>query len=120
MTSIFTPEWYYFGCGCSAGHFTFARGMRHTAHNPIDKFDGILAPFDTDEQFIAAGVIRLPHLGLSALSFWDRTIDSRPGSNSSIFAPSNSCDARAILLGAARYFPEVYARWPSINIRSVT
>jgi hypothetical protein len=110
------PEWFYFGCYREAGHYVWGRGMHSFGTHPLNHFDGILAPQDTNEQFIGC-LSRLGSLGLTALGFWDNTVDKRPKSNSVIFCPSTIAEPTTILLGAQRYFPEVFARWPGITVR---
>lgn len=114
----FAPDWYFFGCWNSAGHHCHKAGGRQIYCEEIHRFDGVLCPVDTTEQFVAC-LSRIGNLGLTALAFWDRTVDKRPGSNSIIFAPSLTCDGRTLLLGAAKYFPVPYARWDrGITVRA--
>lgn len=115
------PEWLYFGCKDpqQAGHHLYAQDMcpPHKHWAALTSFDGMLAPQDTQEPFVGV-MTRLGGWGLTALAFWDPTGDKRPGSNSIIFAPTLTCDGRTLLMGAQRFFPTVYDRWPGITVRA--
>ena len=50
---------------------------------------------------------------MTALSFWDYSVDKRGGSNSIIFAPSLTISPEDILSEAQRRFPQVFARLPA-------
>ena len=63
-----------------------------------------------------AALSRLGGWGVSALSFWDRTGDSRPGSNSTFFAPGLTISAEDIVAGSKRLFPQVWARLPEVRL----
>lgn len=110
-------RWYYFGCWAQAGHFLFTEGMRYPLfsdkEHSLTKFDGLLAPQGIRTPYIAT-VSRLGGWGYSALSFWDNSVDTRPGSNSIIFAPSLSVSYDGIMKGFQRYFPEVWSRVGSL------
>src|SRR5579862_26022 len=87
---------FYFGPWDQAGHYMRSddhppqdlEGWRAVSHftytNPWGRsIDGSLAPPDTHME----GFARVHHKdGWTALSFWDRTIDSRPGSHSTYLA----------------------------------
>lgn len=116
MSKPFNPDWYYFGCWDGLGHNVYRRHGELIREPLLEGFDGRLCPLDTDQQFLAC-FSRLGNLGLSALAFWDRTGDRRPGSNSIIFAPSLICDPRTMVDGAHVFFPVPYARWTTLKMR---
>jgi hypothetical protein len=58
------------------------------------------------------GVAQLHHKdGWTALAFWDRSVDSRPGSHSTFFTEGTH-DFTAMVEICKRDFPEVWARYP--------
>lgn len=76
---------YYFGPIRQAGHYLWLSEHRKSCDiletNPWKyKLDGKLAPSDNNEK---EGEALIHHKeGWTALSFWDRTVDKRGGSNS--------------------------------------
>lgn len=109
---------YYFGCIDQPGHYMFSspksyslEDRRRTADfaytNPWGtKIDGGLC--SVGQQF--EGWANLHHKdGWTALSFWDRSVDDRPGCNSNFLAEGDfSFDD---MLSLARiHFPEVVNR----------
>lgn len=64
------------------------------------------------EYTYAAPLSRLGGWNLSALSWWDRSQDTHPGSNSTIFAPGLTITAEEMLTEAQRRFPWVFSRLP--------
>lgn len=106
-------RWLYFGCNGGAGHYLFEQGM-FRANESIRQcnFDGLLAPQDSKLPYVAA-VSRLGGWGMTALSFWDYSVDKRGGSNSIIFAPSLTISPDDLLIEAQRRFPQVFARLPA-------
>lgn len=110
------PDWFYFGCYHRPGHYVFKRGMTSVYVAPwerLGRFDGMLAPPDSAEGYVAT-LSRLGGWGLSAVAFWDYTVDTRGGCNSIFFAPSLTAAPQEILDGARAAFPEVWARLPTI------
>lgn len=110
--------WLYFGCHEESGHFLWRPGMaRHPySERALAYFDGRLAPQDDTTPYV--GVIsHLGGWGVTALSFWDYTIDKRPGSNSNVFAPSLIVSPELLLKGFKQNFPEVWRRLPSFRLR---
>lgn len=111
-------SWRYFGCGSESGHYLFDphRGRfwpEHAIDRRLAKFDGVLPPCPEPRACdYRASFNRLGALGYSALSWWDRTVDTRPASNSTIFAPSLKIPAEEMLAEAPRWFPWVFKRLP--------
>lgn len=102
----------YFGCHDGAGHYLHEPGMvRCHGINQPRNFDGLLAPQDSTKPYIAA-VSRLEGWGMSALSFWDYSVDKRPGSNSIFFFTSLDISPDDMLAVAKKRFPSVFARLP--------
>jgi hypothetical protein len=112
-------QWLYFGCHQRAGHYVFAEGMR--SYNPpydsfmrkLEYFDGKLPPQGDPTPYIAT-VSRLEGWGLTALAFWDYSVDSRGGCNSVVFAPSLTITPEELLAEAQKRFPQVFQRLPQI------
>jgi hypothetical protein len=111
----------YFGCWRESGHYLFHPGMRSVRHTddiklPWDRYDAVLAPTTQpggygNEQ--KEGICALHHKdGWTALAFWDRSVDSRPGSNSIIFAQEELEFDQMVNLFKTT-FPAVYVRCTS-------
>jgi hypothetical protein len=107
-------EWLYFGCHRGPGHYVFRQGMgsyRSYDVRDLSRFDGMLPPQGDATGYIAT-VSRLEGWGLSALAFWDYSVDKRGGCNSIVFAPSLTITPEALLAEAQTRFPEVFGRLP--------
>lgn len=106
-------KWIYFGCLHGPGHYAFTEGMRSHRWDGRDiaRFDGILPPQDDAAPYIAT-VSRLEGWGLSALAFWDYSVDKRGGCNSIVFAPSLTITPDELLAEAQTRFPQVFGRLP--------
>lgn len=114
MTAMRDQDWMYFGCRSSggAGHYLSSpRGDAPRQWDRLNTFDGKLAPQPERELYLAA-LSRLGGWNLSALSWWDRSVDRRGQSNSIIFAPSLDIAPDTMLAEAQRIFPWVFARLP--------
>lgn len=101
---------YYFGCIGGSGHYMFhASGSPRLSYfqQPWQKLDGGLQPTGQQVQ----GPALLHHKdGWTALCFWDRSVDGRPGSNSNFLSTGNHTFEEMIEL-AKKYFPMVMARF---------
>jgi hypothetical protein len=109
-------EWLYFGCHREPGHYVFQEGMRfyHRSYGSgrdLSRFDGLLPPQDSTEGYVAT-VTRLGGWGMTALAFWDYSVDKRGGCNSVVFAPSLRIGADELLAEAKTRFPQVFDRLP--------
>lgn len=108
-------QWFYFGCHEGPGHRLFEPGMHRAVVNvlwqKLQNFDGLLPPQDTNKECLAT-VTRLPSFGVTALAFWDYSVDKRGGSNSVIFAPSLTISPAELLSEAHTKFPQVFSRLP--------
>lgn len=108
-------EWIYFGCHQQAGHYLFRQGMHKTwnrnGERDLSRFDGLLPPQSDTTGYIAS-VSRLEGWGLTALAFWDYSVDKRGGCNSVVFAPSLTITPEDLLAEAQTRFPEVFSRLP--------
>ena len=113
------PEPLYFGCWQQPGHFLWQVGMRKIygqyksfTHRLETKFDGTLCPSDTDVEGLAALHILFSHREdcITALAFWDRSVDKRGGCNSVFFLPGRMFFDEAVK-AAREAFPEVFARF---------
>jgi len=108
---------YYFGCYGPAGHVWHGQGMRSLGLSGAEgtpwlagDVDGGLAPRDGRDE-LPQGVAALHHRdGWTALSFWDRTGDSRGNSNST-FVLEAELDFDQALALARELFPELFARF---------
>jgi hypothetical protein len=110
-------KWFYFGCYRQPGHYVFVPGMGGaygSKYEKLSNFDGSLPPRDPTGYI--ASVSRLGGWGLTALAFWDYTVDKRGGCNSVFFAPSLTITAEELLAGAKQHFPQVWERLPEIKI----
>jgi len=108
---------FYFGCWKQAGHYLFCPGMRTARGNSLpDDFpvnygslDGSFLPQrHADEQ----GKVRIWRTsGWAIVAFADRSVDSRPGSNSAFVTRTkgNPTDIE-IMRGMKSVFPEVFKR----------
>jgi hypothetical protein len=110
-------NWIYFGCGKSGttGHYLLDRyghsiRMDHPLYRRIDKFDGAFAPLSRVPYI--ASMTRLGGLGVSALSWWDNSVDTRPGSNSIVYIPSLTTPPDRALEAAKQVMPWVFDRLP--------
>jgi hypothetical protein len=111
-------NWLYFGCYRRPGHYLFKPGMREPYSPELRKllnFDGILPPQDNSTGYVAT-VSRLEAWGVTALAFWDYTVDSRGGSNSVFYAPSLTITPDEMIEQARAQFPEVWARLPAVKL----
>jgi hypothetical protein len=108
-------EWLYFGCHQQAGHYVFGEGMRQRStrygSRDLSRFDGVL-PLQIDTAPYIATVSRLEGWGMSALAFWDYSVDKRGGCNSIVFAPSLAITPEELLEQAQARFPQVFGRLP--------
>lgn len=108
-------EWLYFGAHERPGHFLFIEGMTRAPFRKelslLTNFDGLLPSHTAPEPYVAT-VSRLEGFGVSALAFWDFSVDSRDCSNSIVFAPSLTIAPAELLAEAQRRFPEVFNRLP--------
>lgn len=118
-----THPWLYFGCGPhDTGHYLYeASGQklyfygRPTSWIMGMKWDGDLAPQPEpadDRQIYKAAFSRLGGWGYSALSWWDRSADTRKASNSTILCPDLTITPEMMLGQAMQRFPWVFARLP--------
>ncbi len=103
----------YFGCIDRVGHYLWvlAGGRpcilsgRDPRYRMLSRFDGLLCPADATEGV----AIRHDIHGYGVLAYWDRSVDSRPGSSSVFFvkgSPSND----ELLTAAQQVFPWVFER----------
>jgi hypothetical protein len=102
---------FYFGCMERTGHYLHDMRGRHirVETTPFSiKIDGGFCPSGRQ----AEGQATVSHLsGWTAVSFWDRSVDERPGSNSSFVARGNLSFDQMMAL-AREHFPQVIARLP--------
>jgi hypothetical protein len=122
-------EIYYFGCNKVPGHYMHARGMRTgetleerraigrlTEANPWGyAIDGGLAPKGINEREGIADIRQKD--GWTAISFWDRSVDTRRGCNSTFLA-RGIYDFRQMMTMAREAFPTVFSRF-SFGVRAV-
>lgn len=104
-------KWFYFGCHGGPGHCLWTEGMHKEYRQGPGQFDGSLAPQGSRDPYIAS-VSRLGGWGMTALAWWDYSVDTRGGSNSIIFAPGLDINATLMLVEAQRRFPQVFSRLP--------
>lgn len=124
----------YFGCWQRAGHYFFGPGMRSLRHADVpealrDDIDGRYPPggrkagemYPRDDTPQVEGLATVTQRGAwTVLAFWDRSVDTRRGSNSA-FLLHGQHDFTAALALARAAFPEVFARftfevWPAAPV----
>lgn len=106
---------FYFGCRREAGHYLFhpsggtAYGYRVPDDFPCTETpDAVFLP---KKQPQTEGIASLCHLnGWTIISFWDRSVDIRSGSNSTFLA-RGIIDFEAIRNKAREAFPDVWKRF---------
>lgn len=99
----------YFGCWGGAGHYVWTpqRSNDDRNHEWLRLLDGKLPP--AGEQL--EGLAKLYHFnGVTLLAFWDRSGDSRLGSNS-VFALPGKLSFDQIVLQSRCLFPDVWQRF---------
>ena len=107
-----TNRWLYFGCHQRPGHYLFSEGMRRSYDLVrLANFDGALPSQMSTDPYIAT-ISRLEGWGMTALAFWDYSVDKRGGSNSVVFAPSLDIAPTDLLAQAQARFPAVFERLP--------
>ena len=102
---------YYFGCWNGCGHYLKDHASRdvnmYDNDLPWALIDGELCPEDTRKE----GIVKIHHRkGWTAAAFWDYSIDSRPGSNSVLFA-EDLLDITDIIGEFKETFPKIYNRF---------
>lgn len=101
---------FYFGCWDDTGHRFYApRGacVKGIVGPWGYEVDGKLCPPGPQKQGVAA----LHHKdGWTALAFWDRSVDSRPGS-CSVFLTEEELRYGPMIVRAVDQFPEVFGRF---------
>jgi hypothetical protein len=114
----------YFGCVGGPGHFFFKPGLQRgrdieSAQPWGWQVDGWLCPGTTVDRFghphtpihQLEGDAALHHKdGWTALAFWDRSCDARPGCNS-VFLIKGEFDFDGAVREARQAFPEVWRRF---------
>lgn len=115
-------EVYYYGCLGEVGHYWYGHTTRHRA--PADVPSEIARRIDT---WLCPGIAPRPtpqvegtaalhHVeGWTALAWWDRSVDTRPGSNSVLVARGTLGVDDMLALGLA-HFPEVMARQKTVPV----
>lgn len=104
---------FYFGCIGRSGHYmhnTFGNHVHVVGDMPWGPYgeDGALPPQEGPQ---VEGQAMLHHKGgWTALSFWDRSVDTRPGCSSNFFFRGSYNFAEAMAL-ARTAFPKVWARF---------
>lgn len=103
----------YFGCWDRAGHHVYTpQGTYAERYDPatfLERLDGLLPPADESQM---EGAAKLYHFnGCTVLSFWDRTIDKRPGSSSTFLMPGKLAFGEMVEL-CEHNFPGIYRRFP--------
>ena len=110
-------NFYHFGCQDRAGHYLFAASgslKRDYYDIPVAKLDGGLCPKADPwgKPGQVQGQALLHHIsGWTIVSFWDRSIDTRPGSNSSFLAEAADLTFDQMMQLANRHFPKVVGRF---------
>lgn len=111
---------YYFGCIRESGHGWYEPGPRGVGRRgdflPI--IDGMFCPPSTQTEGLAQLVYLTPrqHYGAwTLISFWDRSVDGRGGSNSA-FMLEGILSFEEATDHSKREFPEVWERF-NFNVK---
>jgi len=118
MNEQTNDKWLYFGSHGKPGQFLWEPGMKWVwirRYEQLLQFDGILPPQDDPTGYVAT-ISRLGGWGVTALAFWDYTIDKRARCNSVFYAPSLTISVEDLFAGAKQQFPEVWARLPEVKL----
>lgn len=114
---------YYFGCWGDSGHFLWSPDGRVSGSDKVfsglrignKSLDGgfcpgVLPPWYYDTGIEQGAALLTYDDGWTILSFWDRSVDSRPGSHSTYVLDGRlSFDEAAAVAKAA--FPKVWERY---------
>jgi hypothetical protein len=116
---------YYFGCIDTPGHFLWTPALRRVFYDAIPqswpfgpgggKLDagyatGPLPKCGFGPTFEIQSRAKLSHIkGWTVLAIWDRTVDTRPGSNSN-FVAKGELDFAQIAALATQHFPTIWKR----------
>lgn len=112
------PTMFYCGCHRDKGHYMWADDETEVHWHLMrseqpwgDRVDGGLQPFARGGYIVPNGHARLTHqYGWTALSWWDNSIDTRPGSHSTFIAIGTHTAEAMLALARAR-FPWVFERF---------
>lgn len=117
--------WFYFGCNREAGHYLFTEDGRKAQHygpqeqralrDALSHMDGVLPPLSKNKftaPLYVASFSMLGGLRYCALSWWDCSVDKRPGSNSTVFAPGTDWESAELLTTAMEKMPWIFSRLP--------
>lgn len=103
---------FYFGCVGDVGHYLWDENLRQLRWSDslpwrIQEVDGVMPPQETYQQ----GLARMLYKGCwTAMAFWDRTVDTRPGGNSVFLADGTFTFDEMVQL-AIRTFPSIMRRY---------
>lgn len=108
---------FYFGCGEESGHFLFdADAHRVPRHHiprdfPFGNYDGIDGTFCPPGEQVQGRIAIWRADGWAVLSWWDRSVDTRPGSHSTfVLRTQGNPTDRELVRSAVAAFPWVFAR----------
>lgn len=114
--TITTSNVQYFGCIGQIGHHLFDVNERHLNYDrhPLAKFldGGFLRLCEAPDIKAREGWVYVTRIGTSwtVLSFWDHTVDGRPGSNSNFILPG-AFSYKDAMDWSRQAFPQVFARF---------
>jgi hypothetical protein len=107
----------YFGCWGESGHYLFTPDGDTVRRAERLALPVALQPAALDQGYcprragVRQGEAKVTHVaGRTVLAFWDRSVDTRPGSHST-FVLSGTLDFDAAVAVARAAFPEVWARY---------
>ena len=115
---------FYFGCWGGTGHYLWTEGYGSVNHRLISDFvpwtmeevASRLCPKGEDvrgfNDYQPEGLVKVHHKhGFTAIVFWDRSVDSRPGSNSGFYAPIPNTPFHHMKILFQERFPQVFDRF---------
>lgn len=100
----------YFGCSnFNVGHYLFEEsGQTNYNNSPVGSLDGVYCPKDCDQLEGEASMVEKD--GHTILAFWDRSKDTRFGSNAA-FIEKGSHSAGEMIRMAKEKFPLIMSRF---------
>lgn len=121
-----TQDHLYFGCGDRAGHYWHVPGEHPVtygvAYDNRTKYQPAGCPYDWNIDGGAQPNTEQPnrarlehHDGWTCLAWWDRTVDTRPGSCSA-FVARGTHDYTSMLALLTEKFPWVARRSPKLDL----
>ncbi len=104
---------YYFGCVKEVGHYWWTLGLRKIYNDKLPGVDAVYCPPDSEQEGRAQIIYLTPNQyggAYTLISFWDYSVDSRPGSNSN-FMLEGVLSFEDMKIRSKELFPEIWKRF---------